>query len=151
MHLFWLLFFRFAFPCTAQPHGPCCTALHQLQFYSNYHSQVQGKICRPASCSHVHAHSLHRLCNTLQLFQERGVVAWSPQVWKRKVLLDSSTKSSEKPWYNAHLALTPVRGSMTSLHVPLLSHATHAIVHASLKHNPRCLLRQSYPTQSCHG
>lgn len=43
--------------------------------------------------------------------QERGVVAWSPQVWKRKVLLDSSTKSSEKPWYNAHLAITPVRAS----------------------------------------
>ncbi|KAL3157200.1 hypothetical protein ABBQ38_001439 [Trebouxia sp. C0009 RCD-2024] len=41
------------------------------------------------------------------VLQERGVIAWSPQIWKRKVLLDSSTKSSEKPWYNAHLAVTP--------------------------------------------
>ena len=48
--------------------------------------------------------------------QERGVVAWSPQVWKKKVLLDSSTKSSEKPWYNAHLAITPVGASAAALH-----------------------------------
>lgn len=48
------------------------------------------------------------------MVQERGVVAWSPQVWKRKVLLDSSTKSSEKPWYNAHLAITPVRTSVVA-------------------------------------
>jgi len=42
------------------------------------------------------------------VWQERGVVAWSPQVWKRRILLDSAVKSSEKPWYNAHLAITPV-------------------------------------------
>ena len=44
----------------------------------------------------------------LSVQQERGVVAWSPQVWKRRILLDSAVKSSEKPWYNAHLAITPV-------------------------------------------
>ncbi len=44
----------------------------------------------------------------LSVRQERGVVAWSPQVWKRRILLDSAVKSSEKPWYNAHLAITPV-------------------------------------------
>lgn len=59
--------------------------------------------------------------------QERGVVAWSPQVWKRKVLLDSSTKPSEKPWYNAHLAITPVRPVRYCLAALVLDHHAHMV------------------------
>lgn len=40
------------------------------------------------------------------------MVVWTPQVWKRKILLDPSLKSSliasDKPWFNAHLAITAV-------------------------------------------
>jgi len=56
------------------------------------------------------------------VWQERGVVAWSPQVWKRRILLDSAVKSSEKPWYNAHLAITPVCfWPSCTIHLNLLS------------------------------
>ena len=44
-----------------------------------------------------------------RILQERAVLSWSQQLWKRRVLLEPG-KSSEKPMFNAHLAISGVKG-----------------------------------------
>ena len=80
--------------CNRQPHATVLMYMQTMSFAQAH---------RP-SCEVTGAKSF---CQYLVvLCQERGVVAWSPQVWKRRVLLESSGK--EKPWYNAHLAIMAV-------------------------------------------
>ena len=49
------------------------------------------------------------------MLQERAVLSWSQQLWKRRVLLEPG-KSSEKPMFNAHLAISGASAHLAPLH-----------------------------------
>ena len=50
-----------------------------------------------------------------RMLQERAVLSWSQQLWKRRVLLEPG-KSSEKPMFNAHLAVSGASACLAPLH-----------------------------------
>ena len=50
-----------------------------------------------------------------RMLQERAVLSWSQQLWKRRVLLEPG-KSSEKPMFNAHLAISGASACLSPLH-----------------------------------
>ena len=46
-----------------------------------------------------------------RMLQERAVLSWSQHLYKRRVLLEPG-KSSEKPMFNAHLAVSGASGCL---------------------------------------